>query len=211
MDCFDSFQLVYVIGFWSIFLYRTFYLLIVHGAKTISLGVGKRGWSAVLEMSFLIGLILWTIEVVRTVLDLNWFLFPEILTANLIEATIAKVIGALLLIFGMLLFLLALRDFGKSWRVGIDHRSPGDLISQGVFRISRNPIFLFIDLYFLGTFLINGALIFLIFFVLVVAGLHYQIIQEEIFLETAYGSQYFHYRDEVGRYLTLRYDVFRKA
>lgn len=140
MDSFDRFQLIYIIGFWSIFLFRTFYLRIVHGVKTISLGVGKRGWSAVLEMSFLIGLILWTVEVVRTVLDLNWFLFPEILTANLIEATIAKVIGALLLIFGMLLFLLALRDFGKSWRVGIDHRSPGDPISQGIPHFSESNI-----------------------------------------------------------------------
>lgn len=211
MDFFDRFQLVYIIGFWSIFLFRTFYLRIMHGVKTISLGVGKRGWNAVLEMSFLIGLILWTTEVVRNVLDLNWYLFPEILTTRIFEAIIAKIIAMLLLVFGIVFFLFSLRDFGKSWRVGIDHRSPGDFISTGVFRISRNPIFLFIDLYFLGTFLINGTLIFLFFFVLVVIGLQYQIFQEEKFLEALYGKRYLDYRNEVGRYLTLHCDSFRKV
>lgn len=103
----------------------------------------------------------------------------------------------------MVLFLFTLRDFSKSWRVGIDHRSPGDLITAGVFRISRNPVFLFIDLYFLGTFLILGTLIFLIFFVLVVVGLYYQIVQEGMFLEALYGNRYLEYRNEVSRYLTL--------
>lgn len=58
MDFYDGFQLVYVIGFWSVFLVHTFYLRIVHGVNPISLGVGKRGWNAVLEMLLLVGLIL---------------------------------------------------------------------------------------------------------------------------------------------------------
>jgi protein-S-isoprenylcysteine O-methyltransferase Ste14 len=43
-------------------------------------------------------------------------------------------------------------------------------------------IFVFLDLYFAGTFFINGTLIFLVFAVVVIAGVHYQIMQEESFL-----------------------------
>ena len=119
MDFFDNFQFIYMIVFWSIFLYRTFSLRIVHQVKPISLGVGKRGWNAVLEISFLIGLVLWTIEVVRIVVDIKWQLFPEMLTSILFQAGTAKVLGAILLVFGILFFLFALRDYG----------SPGESVS----------------------------------------------------------------------------------
>ncbi|MBI5184202.1 MAG: hypothetical protein HZA01_00525 [Nitrospinae bacterium] len=83
---------------------------------------------------------------------------------------------------------MALVSFRDSWRAGIDEKTQGELITTGIFAVSRNPIFIFIDLYFIGTFLINGALIFLIFAAVVIIGLHCQIIQEEKFLAKAYGQ-----------------------
>jgi protein-S-isoprenylcysteine O-methyltransferase Ste14 len=70
--------------------------------------------------------------------------------------------------------------------------------------VSRNPIFIFIDIYFIGTFLINETLIFLIFAALAVIGMHYQIMQEEKFLAKAYGQVYKDYCARTGRYVGWR-------
>ena len=48
------------------------------------------------------------------------------------------------------------------------------------------------------------ALVFLIFAVLVMANLHYQIVQEEEFLTEVHGPAYEAYRAKTARYFTLR-------
>jgi protein-S-isoprenylcysteine O-methyltransferase Ste14 len=123
---------------------------------------------------------------------------------QLINSTPAKLIGVSIVAFGFVIFVLALVSFGKSWRVGIDEKTPGELVTTGIFAVSRNPIFIFLDLYFIGTFLINGTLIFLIFAVLVVMGLHYQILQEEKALARIYGQACQDYCTRTGRYFSLR-------
>src|SRR5207247_3130755 len=90
-------------------------------------------------------------------------LLPSPLDLRLLDSEVLQVLGALLLVFTLALFVLALIAFGRSWRVGIDAECAGQLARGGIFAASRNPIFLALDLYFLGTFLINGTLGFLLF------------------------------------------------
>ena len=61
----------------------------------------------------------------------------------------------------------------------------------------------FVDLYFIGTFLVNGTVTFLLFAVVVV-GMHYQILQEEAFLRGVHGDAYEAYCRETRRYLGRR-------
>jgi len=109
-----------------------------------------------------------------------------------------------MIILGLGIFLVAQATLGDSWRLGIDERHPGALVTHGIYRLSRNPLYLFFNLYFWGTFLLNGTGMFAIFAVLVTANLHYQILQEERFLAQVHGEPYRAYRARVGRYLTLR-------
>ena len=85
--------------------------------------------------------------------------------------------------------------------MGIDRDMPGQLVTGGVFAWSRNPIFLFMNAYALGTFLLSGRLVFLVFALLAIAALHSQIRREESFLEDAYGEAYRAYRAATPRYL----------
>jgi protein-S-isoprenylcysteine O-methyltransferase Ste14 len=119
----------------------------------------------------------------------------------LIDSVVLRLLGVILVTAGFVIFVWALGSFGSSWRIGIDEKAPGDLVTGGIFSVSRNPIFLFLDLYFIGTFLMNGALILLIFAVFIVLGLHYQIMQEERFLARNYGQAYRDYCSRTGRYL----------
>jgi protein-S-isoprenylcysteine O-methyltransferase Ste14 len=131
-------------------------------------------------------------------------IFPDSFHAQLIESTPARVAGAVMISVGFIIFVWALLSFGNSWRVGIDTRAPGDLVTGGAFALSRNPIFVFVDLYFAGVFLINGTLLFLVFAVLVIAGLHYQVLQEEKFLTGRYGQFYREYCVRTKRYFGVR-------
>jgi protein-S-isoprenylcysteine O-methyltransferase Ste14 len=165
--------------------------------------VGKKGFKQVVELSFFVGLLLWIIEVFLFARRGD-LIFPASFHAQLIESTAARVTGAVMITVGFIIFIWALLSFGISWRVGIDARAPGDLVTSGAFALSRNPIFVFVDLYFAGVFLINGTLVFLVFALLVVVGLHYQILQEEAFLTHRYGQAYRAYCAQTKRYFGKR-------
>jgi protein-S-isoprenylcysteine O-methyltransferase Ste14 len=99
---------------------------------------------------------------------------------------------------------LALRAFGDSWRLGIDRTAPGALVTHGIFAWTRNPVYVGLDLLAFGTFLIQGRLIFMVLALLISWMLHLQIRREERFLDRAHGDAYREYRTRVGRYAKLR-------
>ena len=105
------------------------------------------------------------------------------------------------MLFGLSIFCLALISFGNSWRVGVDKQNSGKLVTNGIFSISRNPVFVFMDIYFLGVWLIYSNIFFLIALILVITGIHFQILQEEKFLLKQYGKEYKDYQRKVRRYL----------
>lgn len=201
---FDYFQMTVLVLFLLVFVGRTLYMRLRQGIKVFALGVGKSGWRRALELSFFGGLVLWMGAVLVYALDQEARFLPAFLNAKLIDSMSLGVVGAVLTVLGFALFVWSLISFGNSWRIGIDKKALGDLVTTGAFAFSRNPIFLFIDLYFVGTFLINGTLVFLIFAVLVIVGLHYQIVQEERFLAQAFGKPYKDYCARTGRYLGRR-------
>jgi protein-S-isoprenylcysteine O-methyltransferase Ste14 len=204
MGFFDYVQLV-SLAFWVfVFIGRTLYLRLVKDIRPITLGIGKQGLNALLEISFLVGLTVWCIEVLLYALPTDAHLFPWPLDIVILDHGIAKAVGAVLVLLGVGLFIWALASFGRSWRVGIDQQSPGQLVTHGAFAFSRNPIFVFVDFYFIGTFLLNGTVFFLLSAVLVVVGLHYQILQEEQFLRQQYGEAYTAYRARTRRYVGRR-------
>jgi protein-S-isoprenylcysteine O-methyltransferase Ste14 len=180
---------------------RAVFLKRAYGIDVFTVAKGKKGFAWLLEVALAPVLLAWMIEIVLHSLDSRLRLFPPALEVALVEAGSLRAAGAALLVIAIALFLAALIAFGKSWRVGIDERNPGRLVRGGVFALSRNPIFVSLDLYFLGTFLINGTFVFLLFAVLVAAGVHYQILLEERFLRMQYGPEYEAYCRTTGRYL----------
>jgi protein-S-isoprenylcysteine O-methyltransferase Ste14 len=115
-----------------------------------------------------------------------------------------KIAGVIFLFCGLAIYALALYSFRNSWRIGIDRENPGQLITEGIFRYSRNPIYLSLDLLVAGTFLLQGQFIFLILFLLIAVSLHIQVLHEERFLLQTYGDLFLKYRSEVGRYLNIK-------
>ncbi len=50
-------------------------------------------------------------------------------------------------------------SIGNLWRLGIDEKYPGKLVTKGIYAFTRNPIYLFFHLYFLGTFFLRDSAI----------------------------------------------------
>ena len=200
MAVFDYFQIIILILFYVIFFGRTLQM-VLRGANPLVLGFGKKGLERVLEISFVVGLAGWTMEAVSHSLHLGAHIFPRVFYAHMFDVAFLRALGALIIASGLTLFALSLISFGNSWRVGIDTKNPGDLVTTGAFSLTRNPIFLFLDLYFIGTWLIYPNLFFGIFAVVSVVGIHWQILEEERFLARKYGKEYEKYREMAPRYL----------
>jgi protein-S-isoprenylcysteine O-methyltransferase Ste14 len=201
---FDYFQLAALAIFLLVFVGRSVYLRFGRNINPFALGVGKRGLRRVVEVGFLVIFALWATEILAKSLALDWRIFPEPLQRQLLGAAPLQIAGGALVTAGGAVFILALVSFGASWRVGIDAKRPGGLVTTGMFALSRNPIFVFLDLYAFGTFLINGTLGFLLFALILAGGIHYQILQEESFLRRTYGAAYQDYSRKTSRYFSWK-------
>ena len=156
------------------------------------------------EAGFAVGEVALVVLILRAA-RLLAFPLPGWADAQIVNSGLARALGAVLIGGGLFLFALALIAFGKSWRIGIDRRTPSALVTGGIFRFSRNPIFLFLDLYVVGTFFINGTAVFLIAAILSALFLHFQILREERFLLEHYGDAYRKYYARTPRYFAGKF------
>jgi protein-S-isoprenylcysteine O-methyltransferase Ste14 len=195
-----SFQLLAIFLFYVMFIGRSIEMY-RRGERVFVIGKGKRGVRALLEMVFMAGLLAWSGEIVLRGIWPGASFFPAVMGKPFFDNRAADGLGVAAIVTGLALFAAALWAFGRSWRIGIDHDRPGTLITRGVFAFTRNPIFLFMDMYFVGTWLIQRDLFFLLFAIVAVAGIHYQILQEEKFLLKNYGHAYRRYLLSVPRYI----------
>lgn len=95
--------------------------------------------------------------------------------------------------------IVAQAQMKQSWRIGIDEKNKTELITHGLFSLSRNPVFLGIILTTTGIFFIIPNAI-----TLLVAVCSYLIIQVQIRLEeahllVAHGADYAMYKRRVRR------------
>ncbi|MBL7170459.1 MAG: isoprenylcysteine carboxylmethyltransferase family protein [Candidatus Omnitrophica bacterium] len=197
---FDYFQIAGLTFFISVFTGITSYLFLIKRINPFTIIIGKKGMRLIVEIFIFVGIVLWIIEVFLHALHLNLRIFPSFLDIQLINSTPLKFTGIIFVTTGFVVYTLGLAVFRSSWRMAIDEKNPGKLITKGIFSCIRNPIFTFFNFYFIGTFLINGSLIFLLFAIFIAVNLHYQILHEEKTLLKIYGQAYQDYCAKASRY-----------
>jgi len=87
-----------------------------------------------------------------------------------------------------------------SWRIGIDEKNKTELVTNGLFQYSRNPIFLGVILSNLGLFLVIPNLGTLLVLALSYFSIQIQIRLEEEFLQKQFGNDYLVYCKTVKRW-----------
>lgn len=113
----------------------------------------------------------------------------------------ARFTGFLIGMLGDGIFLLSVLCMKNSWRAGIPDKDKTELVTTGIYRYSRNPAFLGFDFMYVGVLLMYGNLLTFGFSVFAMVMLHLQILQEERYLESAFGTAYTAYKKQVFRYL----------
>ncbi|MFY9621446.1 MAG: isoprenylcysteine carboxylmethyltransferase family protein [Pyrinomonadaceae bacterium] len=201
MSFFDYFQIAIIAIFIAIIVTKAAYLRISRNITAIVAGRDSRGLARVFEIAAFAGLVFWMVEIVLYALHSNARILPAVLHDQLFGSLALRGAGVILISGGLVVFILAFFNFGDSWRVGVDYETPGALVTRGVFSLTRNPIYVFINSWFIGTFLINGTVLFLVFAVLAIAAQHWQILREEEFLKKRYGEAYERYLKKTPRYL----------
>jgi len=96
---------------------------------------------------------------------------------------------------------IAQMQMGASWRIGIDLKHATPLVRNGLFALSRNPIFLAMRASLLGLLLVRPNVLTL---VLAVAGellMQLQVRQEEAFLLERHGEAYRSYTAQTPRWI----------
>lgn len=110
-------------------------------------------------------------------------------------------LGALLLLGGLLLQAAAMLDLGASWRIGIEEGARPGLVTGGLYRFSRNPIFLALIVVLAGYNLLIPTLLSAVILFGAVLAIRQQIAEEENYLLRTYGEAYRAYARRVGRLL----------
>jgi protein-S-isoprenylcysteine O-methyltransferase Ste14 len=109
--------------------------------------------------------------------------------------------GSILLIGSLGWTIAAQVQMGESWRIGVDREHETKLVRTGVFRISRNPIFLGMMVTLLGLLLVIPNAITLMTFVLGVVLINIQVRLEEEYLKATHGEEYVRYTQRVRRWI----------
>lgn len=110
-----------------------------------------------------------------------------------------QVAGLVLMHLSLPWIVVAQYQMRNAWRIGIDENNKTELVTGGVFRFSRNPIFLGMMLSILGIFLVIPNALTLVVLLVSYVLIQVQIRLEEAFLARQHGAVYTTYRTTVRR------------
>ena len=167
------------------------------GIQTDQLGKGKEGF----------------IKFIEVTLKISTYLLLVIEVASIIFYTgsvnsALRVIGLIILAIGVIAFTVSVLQMKDNWRAGVQREEKTELVTTGIYSISRNPAFLGFDLMYIGI-----VIAFFNWYLCIATGIvlvlfHLQIVNvEEEFLIEAFGDDYIKYRKKVCRYLGRKFWV----
>jgi protein-S-isoprenylcysteine O-methyltransferase Ste14 len=110
-----------------------------------------------------------------------------------------KYIGLGLLAVALIWTIIAQGHMKNSWRIGIDTETKTELVTTGLFGLSRNPIFFGMILSLIGLFLTTPNALTGLFLILGYILIQIQIRLEEEFLTKEHGQNYEAYKQNVRR------------
>lgn len=94
---------------------------------------------------------------------------------------------------GMILYIVSIIYFAKPNQHGLN--------VNGLYRISRNPMYIAFFLYFLGCSLLTSSWLLLFTLIIFQISVHYLILSEERWCVKEFGEEYKHYMAKVRRYI----------
>lgn len=161
------------------------------GIQTDQIGKGKTGFVKGIEITMKLATYLVPVAEVVSIF-LNTTCLP----------LWARILGAVIGASGVAVFFAAVLTMRDSWRAGVSETDKTELVTAGIYQISRNPAFLGFDLVYIGILLLFFNWVLFAVSVFAAVMFHLQIVNvEEDFLTVSFGEDYLQYRKKVNRYL----------
>ena len=142
------------------------------------------------------------------VVQLGSVLFPGLVPSLPMRLGV-RVAGMALMLLGNLVFIMAMRAMRSNWRAGFEQGQNTSLVTNGIYRFSRNPAFVGFDLLYLGCAAVYPNVANLAAAIVCAALFHMQILGEEAFCAEAFGQEYAAYKAGTGRYFGKKRSGFR--
>ena len=187
---------ILVFWFMSLFVFRS----VLQWWRTGS--TGMKGFSGA------VGSVEWTAGLVTSLGFVAAPLAPVAALAGwpggglLFESPVAHLVGALCAGIGVAGALVAQIEMGDSWRIGVDESERTALVTRGLYRFVRNPIFSFILLSGVGLLLLVPNVYALLALAFTFVGIEVQVrVVEEPYLAAVHGTDYDDYRASTGRFV----------
>ena len=181
---------ILILAIFFAFYFAKIVLLKKQSIQTNQMGIGKKPRKVLLIeriMSFATSL--------TVVMELgSIFLVRQFLSPGL------RIAGILVGILGVTFFALATITMKTSWRVGIPEEKTA-LITNGIYKWSRNPAFVGFDFLYLSICLLFFNIPLLLVSIWSAVMLHLQILQEEVHMHNMFGEEYDTYKKHTLRYL----------
>lgn len=161
------------------------------GIKTDQIGKEKVGFVKFVEITMKVFTYLVpAVEIVSIILNTSFFAVP------------VRIVGVLVAVVGVAVFIISVLTMRDSWRAGVSKTDKTELVTKGIYKISRNPAFLGFDLMYLGILLMFFNLVLFEVSLFAMLMFHLQIVNvEEEFLLEAFGDEYLRYKKKVCRYI----------
>ena len=183
-----------IIAIMILIIFYTFYivkLLLLNNKciKTNQAGVGNKPKRVlIIERIMSIATIMTIIAQVCSILFVKNYIMAEL-----------RIVGIILGVTSIIFFALATITMKNSWRVGIPEEKTS-LITNGIYKWSRNPAFVGFDLLYCSICLIFCNIPLVIVSIFAAVMLHLQVLQEEVYMHNMFGREYDNYKKHTLRY-----------
>lgn len=118
-----------------------------------------------------------------------------------LQSDLVKILGIIVMSVALVVVFIAQGQMGQSWRIGVDYDHRTEFVEHGLFRYSRNPIFVGVILSVFGYFLVLPNAVTLVIVMLDLALVQVQIRLEEQHLTSEHGEAYQRFCDNVRRWI----------
>lgn len=161
------------------------------GIDTDQLGKGKEGFAKYIEITLKI-----TTYLILVIQIISIILYKGTYHVSL------RIAGIVITLIGVIAFITSVVQMKDNWRAGVQREEKTNLVTNGIYAISRNPAFLGFDLMYLGILFsfFNQYLCFFTSFALVLFHLQIVNVEEEFLMET-FRDEYLEYKNKVCRYI----------
>lgn len=193
--------------FLPVYFLLYFFILVVYKAIVVGKQIGKSPIvlttddSAYGLIGFYVKVAMLLLAVYIGVFSLFPLVYEYFMPIKVLENETLRVAALIISTISLVWIVVSQNHMRQSWRIGVDLQNKTELITDGVYKISRNPIYIGMMVTIVSLFLITPNVVTLILSLLTIVLIQIQVRLEEEYLHKMHGQDFLNYKQKVRRFL----------